>query len=153
MISGIVTSFLIVSTLILFLADIPYYEVDKIYPIFGNGLFTTFISGLANIFAFQTLAYIYFMPPILKKPEDIKKVSVTAIILSAIFFFNENDLDKTTEFHMKSSILRLVFLSNFNNSRSIFFYHYKKRVFLHNKKVLKSKRNQYLLRYSNKDAA
>jgi hypothetical protein len=75
------------------------------------------------------------------------------IILSAIFFFNENDLDKTTEFHMKSSILRLVFLSNFNNSRSIFFYHYKKRVFLHNKKVLKSKRNQYLLRYSNKDAA
>lgn len=77
--------FLIVSTLILFLADIPYYEVDKIYPIFGNGLFTTFISGLANIFAFQTLAYIYFMPPILKKPEDIKKVSVTAIILSAIF--------------------------------------------------------------------
>ena len=145
--------FLIVSTLILFLADIPYYEVEKIYPIFGNGLFTTFISGLANIFAFQTLAYIYFMPPILKKPEDIKKVSVTAIILSAIFFFNENGLDKTTEFHMKSSILRLVFLSNFNNSRSIFFYHYKKRVFLHNKKVLKSKRNQYLLRYSNKDAA
>ena len=59
------------------------------------------------------------------------------IILSAIFFFNENGLDKTTEFHMKSSILRLVFLSNFNNSRSIFFYHYKKRVFLHNKKVLK----------------
>ena len=36
---------------------------------------------------------------------------------------------------------------------SIFFYHYKTRVFLHNKKVLKSKRNQYLLRYSNKDAA
>lgn len=77
--------FLVVSTLVLFLADIPYYEMDKIYPILGNGLFSTFVSGLCNMFAFQVLAYIYFLPPILKNPADIKKVSVTAIILSSIF--------------------------------------------------------------------
>lgn len=37
------------------------------------------------MFAFQALAYIYFMPPIIKNPEQIKKISVTAIILSCIF--------------------------------------------------------------------
>lgn len=77
--------FLIISTLILFFADIPYYEIEKIHPIFGNGIFTTFVSGLCNMFAFQVLAYIYFLPPIMKKPEDIKKVSITAIVLSSIF--------------------------------------------------------------------
>ena len=77
--------FLVISTIILFFADIPYYEVEKIYPIFGNGLFTTFVSGLCNMFAFQALAYIYFIPPVLKKPEDLKKISVTAIVLSSIF--------------------------------------------------------------------
>ena len=76
---------LIVSILLLFFADIPYYEVEKIYPILGNGLFTTFVSGLCNMFAFQALAYIYFMPPMLKNPEQIKKISVTAIVFSCIF--------------------------------------------------------------------
>ena len=77
--------FLVVSILLLFFADIPYYEVEKIYPIFGNGLFTTFVSGLCNMFAFQALAYIYFMPPMLKNPEQIKKISITAIVFSCIF--------------------------------------------------------------------
>ena len=77
--------FFVVSILLLFFSDISYYEVEKIYPIFGNGLYTTFVSGLCNMFAFQALAYIYFMPPMLKQPEQIKKISVTAIILSCIF--------------------------------------------------------------------
>lgn len=77
--------FLIISILLLFFANIPYYEVEKIYPIFGNGLYTTFVSGLCNMFAFQALAYIYFMPPMLKQPEQIKKISITGIVLSCIF--------------------------------------------------------------------
>lgn len=77
--------FLIINILLLFFADINYYEVEKIYPLLGNGLFTTFISGLCNMFAFQALAYIYFMPPILKNPEQIKKISIIAIVLSCIF--------------------------------------------------------------------
>ena len=77
--------FLIISILLLFFANISYYEVEKIYPIFGNGLYTTFVSGLCNMFAFQALAYIYFMPPMLKQPEQIKKISITGIVLSCIF--------------------------------------------------------------------
>ena len=77
--------FFVVSILLLFFSDISYYDVEKIYPIFGNGLYATFVSGLCNMFAFQALAYIYFMPPMLKQPEQIKKISVTAIVLSCIF--------------------------------------------------------------------
>ena len=77
--------FLVFSIILLFLANFSYYEVEKIYPIFGNGLFTTFVTGLCNMFAFQALAYIYFMPPLLKNPEELKKISVTAIVLSSVF--------------------------------------------------------------------
>ena len=80
----IIFPFLIVSTLFLFIADFKYLEFEKMYPIFGNGFYTTFISGLSNMFAFQGLAYIYFMPPSLKQPNQFKKVAITSIILSCI---------------------------------------------------------------------
>lgn len=81
----IIFPLIIISTLFLFLANMRYFEVAKIYPILGNGFFETFVLGLTNMFAFQGLAYIYFMPPMLKEPNKIKKVAITSIILSCIF--------------------------------------------------------------------
>lgn len=80
----IIFPFLITSTLFLFISNFRYLEFEKMYPIFGNGLYTTFISGLSNMFAFQGLAYIYFMPPSLKQPNQLKKVAITSIVLSCI---------------------------------------------------------------------
>lgn len=76
---------LIISTLFLFFANFKYYEVERIYPLFGNGYFETFVLGLSNMFAFQGLAHIYFMPSILKEPRKIKQIALTSIILSCIF--------------------------------------------------------------------
>ena len=81
----IIFPFLITSTLFLFISNFRYLEFEKMYPIFGNGLYTTFISGLSNMFAFQGLAYIYFMPPKLKESNQIKKVAITSIVLSCLF--------------------------------------------------------------------
>lgn len=81
----IIFPFLIISTLFLFVGDLRYYQFEKIYPVFGNGAFTTFISGISNMFAFQGLAYIYFIPPKLKESNNIKKVAITSIVLSSIF--------------------------------------------------------------------
>lgn len=81
----IIFPLIIISTLFLFFSNIGYYEIEKIYPIFGNGLFETFILGLTNMFAFQGLAYIYFIPPMLKEPNKVKHVAITSIILSCIF--------------------------------------------------------------------
>lgn len=81
----IIFPIVILSTLFLFFADMEYYQVEKIYPIFGKGLFETFVLGLTNMFAFQGLAYIYFLPPMLKEPNKVKHVAITSIVLSCIF--------------------------------------------------------------------
>lgn len=80
----IIFPIIIISTLFLFISNLRYMEFEKMYPILGNGLYTTFISGLSNMFAFQGLAYIYFMPSTLKEPNKIKKVAITSVILSCI---------------------------------------------------------------------
>ena len=78
---------IIISILFLFFADTPYYDIEKVYPIWGNGLFTTFVSGLCNMFAFQAIAYIYFMPPLLKDSKQIKKISINAIVSESLNLF------------------------------------------------------------------
>lgn len=81
----IIFPLLIISTLFIFISDYRYLVFEKMYPIFGNGLFTTFVAGLSNMFAFQGLAYIYFLPTELKEPNKIKNVAITSVILSCIF--------------------------------------------------------------------
>lgn len=81
----IIFPFIVISTLFLFLSDIQFFNIEKMYPIFGNGLYTTFFTGITNMFAFQGLAYIFFTPPLLKEPAKIKKVAITSVILSCIF--------------------------------------------------------------------
>lgn len=81
----IIFPLIIISILFLFFSNIQFFEFEKIYPIFGKGVFTTFVSGISNMFAFQAIAYIFFMPPILKDPSKIKKISISAIVCSCIF--------------------------------------------------------------------
>lgn len=81
----IIFPIIIISTIALFLSDIPFFEIEKMYPIFGNGLFSTFVSGICNLFAIQALGYIYFTPPLLKEPTKIKHIAITSIIISCIF--------------------------------------------------------------------
>ena len=54
-------------------------------PILGNGLYNTFISGLGNIVAFGGISCLYFIPPLLKEPEKMKKIAITSILISAFY--------------------------------------------------------------------
>lgn len=119
----------IISIAFLFVSDIQFYDVEKMYPIFGKGLFTTFVSGICNMFAFQCLAYIYFMPPLLKDPSKIKKVTVTSIILSCIFllfcvgiilFLFNNFIDTDELMPLYSAVKYIEFGSFFRKLDSIF---------------------------------
>ena len=40
----IIFPFIVISTLFLFLSDIQFFNIEKMYPIFGNGLYTTFFT-------------------------------------------------------------------------------------------------------------
>ena len=125
----IIFPLIIISTLFLFFSDIQFYTIEKMYPIFGNGLFTTFVSGLSNMFALQGLAYIYFIPPKLKEPNQLKKVAVTSIVFSCLFLliciaiilFMFNGLMETNELlPLYSAVKYIEFGSFFQKMDSIF---------------------------------
>ena len=81
----IIFPMLVISILFLFFSNMDYYNIENIYPIWGYGINNTFLSGITNMFAFQALAYIYFLPPIMKDSQKIKKIAIISIIISAIF--------------------------------------------------------------------
>lgn len=95
----------LISIIFLFIANLKSFSFHRIFPLLGNGLSTTFFSGISNLFAFGGLAYLYFIPPKLKESNDFHKVAVLSIILSAIYlllsvstiFFIFNSFTETTE--------------------------------------------------------
>lgn len=75
----------LVSIVFLFFANMNKFVPQRIFPIFGDGLFNTFVLGLTNLSAFGGISFLYFLPPYLKQPEKMKKVALISIGLSAIY--------------------------------------------------------------------
>lgn len=73
------------SMIFLFFSNMNKFSPERIFPIFGDGLFETFVLGLGNIASFGGVAFLYFLPPYMKQPEKLKKVSMISIGLSAIY--------------------------------------------------------------------
>lgn len=83
----ILTPILLFSMLIILFATAKNFVPQRIFPILGFGADKTFLTGLNNIFTFVCFAYLYFLIPILKNPEDFKKIAVSSIIISAVYLF------------------------------------------------------------------
>lgn len=81
----IVVPLVLFSMVFLFFANIKNYSSTSIFPILGNGFYNTFILGLGNIYAFSGIFILYFLPPLIKKPEDFKKITVISVIIFAIY--------------------------------------------------------------------
>lgn len=77
--------FVILSIFILFLGNLEDFSFKNIFPILGNGIDSTFLYGSSNLFAFQGLLYLLFLPPHLKDCIELKKISIISILLSAIY--------------------------------------------------------------------
>lgn len=73
------------SMIFLFGSNLKNFSFNRVFPIMGTGFVNTFILGIGNIYAFSGIAFLYFLPPLLKKPENFKKVSITSCILFAIY--------------------------------------------------------------------
>lgn len=69
----------------LFFANMNKFVPQKIFPIFGDGLFNTFILGIGNLASFGGITFLYFLPPFLKEPEKMKKIALLSIGISAIY--------------------------------------------------------------------
>lgn len=72
------------SILFIFFANIENFTIQRMLPVLGNGVFTTFFSGLSNLFAFGGFAYLYLLPPYLKDDKGLKKITFASIITSGI---------------------------------------------------------------------
>lgn len=73
------------SIIFLFFANMNKFVPQRAFPIFGDGLFNTFILGLSNLASFGGITFLYFLPPYLKEPEKMKKIALISIGLSAIY--------------------------------------------------------------------
>lgn len=74
----------VVSLIISFASVIPNLTIQRAFPILGYGTYTTFFSGLTNIFAFNGLLFLYLLPPMLENKKDFKKASMIAVSIAGI---------------------------------------------------------------------
>lgn len=75
----------ILNIIILFLGNIDNFVFTNVFPIFGNGINETFLAGISNLFAFQGLLHILFLPPYLKDVTELKKITLLSLLFSALY--------------------------------------------------------------------
>ncbi len=83
----IILPVVLASMLIIFLSTSKLFVYERLFPILGHGLNATFLSGASNIFAFGGIAILYFIMPFLKNTKQFKKISIIAIVISAVYLF------------------------------------------------------------------
>lgn len=75
----------LVSIIFLFVANIKNFVPQRIFPIFGDGLYDTFVLGIGNLSAFAGIEFIYFLPPLLKDFGKFKKVCMGSIGILCVY--------------------------------------------------------------------
>lgn len=81
----IILPLVFIGIVFLFFANIQNFSPQRIFPILGNGLTATFVTGLLNMSAFAGIAYLYFLPPFLKEPQKMKKIALLSVGITAIY--------------------------------------------------------------------
>lgn len=89
-----------VAVFFIFVGNIKNFNYENIFPLLGKGINETFLFGLTNIYTFSGLAYLFFLPPTLKRPDKFMNISIISTIFCSIYLtitvattilmFNEN---------------------------------------------------------------
>lgn len=81
----IVVPIVLIAIIVLFATNMKQFSPQRMFPILGESTFNTFVLGLSNISAFGGIVYLYFIPPLLKEPEKMKKITLISIGITAIY--------------------------------------------------------------------
>ena len=65
----LIVPLVLVSIVFLFVSNMNKFVPERAFPIFGDGLFNTFVLGLGNLASFGGIAFLYFLLPCVKDPE------------------------------------------------------------------------------------
>lgn len=73
------------SIIFLFCANLKNFTPQRVFPLLGDGFFSTFVTGIGNLFSFSGIVFLYFLPPLLKEPSKFKNISISSIIISSVY--------------------------------------------------------------------
>ncbi len=122
---------LFVTIILIFIGNSKNFNFENIYPLLGNGVKTTFFTGLSNIFAFCGFIYLFFLPSKLKNPEQITKISLISLALSGLFllfscanimFLFGDQFSNTELFPLYVSVRSIEFGTFFQRLDSVFLF-------------------------------
>lgn len=86
--NALICTILLASILIILYGTFEDYNPNRLYPIFGQNYYSTFIQGTQNIFAFGGILYLFFLNPLLKNKNDLRTISIISILLSSFFLLS-----------------------------------------------------------------
>ena len=81
----ILVPILLISTVVLFFANVREFNFSNLFPLLGYGADSVFLSGASNIFCFAGLLYLLFLPPYLKEHAHFKTISISYVIFAGIY--------------------------------------------------------------------
>lgn len=125
----IVIPFVIFSIIILFIGNTANFTFENVFPVLGKGVNETFLMGLSNLFAFQGLLHILFLPPHLKDVTELKKITLLSILFSALYlivtisiilFMFDTDVTNTLLMPLYSAVTYIEFGTFFQRLDSVF---------------------------------
>ena len=80
----IIVPIVIIAIFFIFAGNLKNFNYENIFPILGNGWNATFGIGLTNLYTFGGIAYLFFVPQHLKRPDKFMFISVISTITSSI---------------------------------------------------------------------
>lgn len=66
---------------------LPYYKLDNLFPVFGNGAKSIFVTGLNSMSIFSDIILLNILMPFMKNYSEFKKSGFRAIIIGGITAF------------------------------------------------------------------
>lgn len=102
----LIVPFVLIAIFLIFAGNLKNFNYENIFPVLGNGFDATFISGITNLFTFGGIAYIFFLPDHLERPDKFMSISLwstaissfllTVTVATTILMFNKNITSRTT---------------------------------------------------------
>lgn len=83
----LIVPFTIISILLSFFAISDEFSIFKLTPVLGDGVYSVFVDGLSNLFAFSIINFFFFLKPLLKNSYDFSKITKYSFLISWVLLF------------------------------------------------------------------
>lgn len=83
----IIVLLMLISLAITFCTLSPEFTYQRMFPLLGNGINETFLSGTGNIYALSGICLLFFLPPMLKEKNHYPKIAIASIAISSFLLF------------------------------------------------------------------